>query len=151
MPKRSTLLKPAQAWLDCMPGPPRELYFRTLGRKKPPQSPFAGTPKNDTRKKHGKVEKRVPKWVSKLMLDAPPRCSNFSLIHQILNTSASGHQKLSKRTKKTQIRHQNDLKATINPPNVGRYFGRVQILVWTPKLKNKNGQGTALCFIPSVV
>ncbi len=67
---------------------------------------------------------------------------------------------------------------TTNPPNVGRHFGRVQILVFTPKqkkmarvppcvsymfvtqksgrvqilvltptLKQKNGQGTALCFI----
>ncbi len=51
-----------------------------------------------------------------------------------------------KGTNITSKSNQNNNKMTKYPLNVGRNFGRVQILVFTPKLE-KHGQGAALCFI----
>ena len=52
-----------------------------------------------------------------------------------------------KATKITSKSNRIDPKMTTNPPNIGRHFGRVQILVSTPKTKKKKWRALRPVFL----
>ena len=127
-----------RGWIACPPPPwsPVVASFSETGKRAPKSrhnpSDFEISGQNDP--------KRAPRGLPEGVLNVTK-----ILLWGALGTCGTprGHhcpQMTPKAIKITSTSNLIDPKMITNPPNVGRHFGRVQILLLTPKLKKRNAR-----------